>query len=414
MKNKVKMMLCLFMAASMVALVACAKKVNNQNGEESSSSSQIVDDQSGEESNSSSQNVEESNSSSQSKQTVPVLELLSPSGEVIPYIQNVIDYLKAGKGADVSTYYSTSDKNAFQPISVVWKSTVTDATAIRVEYSTKADYSDAVRVELTPENTKLDLYNLLKATEYHLRVTAIRGGTQIKSAETTFRTTDLGPRIMNIGGIHNVRDMGGYLTASGERTVQGLLFRGGALSPDSSYAYDHALDESGKKYMSETLGIKTDFDLRSTTENLGLTASPIPNATLEYYAINGYSSAFDSAYKEKYRKVFSDLSNQSKYPVYLHCTGGADRTGTVAFLINALLGVDETALIQDYEMTSFSVYGERNSQGDNFKPFLEKLKTYNGDTLSQKTENYMLSIGVTETEIYNIRAIMLGKPCKTA
>jgi hypothetical protein len=76
--------------------------------------------------------------------------------------------------------------------------------------------------------------------------------------------------------------------------------------------------------------------------------------------------------------------------------------------------VDETALIQDYELTSFSIYGKRDSNGStyDFKPFLTKLKKYEGETLAQKTENYMLSIGVTETEIYNIRAIMLGKPCK--
>ena len=100
----------------------------------------------------------------------------------------------------------------------------------------------------------------------------------------------------------------------------------------------------------------------------------------------------------------------------MHCTGGADRTGTVSFLVNALLGVDERTLIQDYELTSFSIYELRNYNSTvyQFRQFVEKLKTYEGDTLRKKTENYMLSIGVTETEIYNIRAIMLGKPAKTS
>ena len=40
------------------------------------------------------------------------------------------------------------------------------------------------------------------------------------------------------------------------------------------------------------------------------------------------------------------IADENRYPVYIHCTGGADRTGTLAFLINALLGVGEDDLIR--------------------------------------------------------------------
>ena len=43
-------------------------------------------------------------------------------------------------------------------------------------------------------------------------------------------------------------------------------------------------------------------------------------------------------------------------PVYFHCIYGADRTGTLAFLLESLLGVGENELAKDYELTSFS-YG---------------------------------------------------------
>ena len=39
--------------------------------------------------------------------------------------------------------------------------------------------------------------------------------------------------------------------------------------------------------------------------------------------------------------------------VYFHCAEGADRTGTLAFLIEALLGVSESDLSKDYELTTF-------------------------------------------------------------
>ncbi len=338
------------------------------------------------------------------------LEIVSPKGEVFPYAEKVIEYLDAGEDANLADYYYLTD-NAFAPIVIEWKNLPADSKRVRVEYSTNEDMTGGESVTLAKDATKLEVYNLLKATKYYVRVTVETDSGETKTTRSEFETTDLGPRMMNIGGIYNVRDMGGYLTASGERTVQGKFFRGGALSDSTDPAYHFvALNDDGKKYMSETLGIKTDFDLRSVNENLGLTESPIPRAKLEYYSVGGYMSAFTD--KAGYKRVFAALADESRYPVYMHCTGGADRTGTVAFLVNALLGVDETALIQDYELTSFSIYRIRDSKGTtyDFKKFYDRLNDYMGSTLSKKVENYMLSIGVTQTEINNIKAIMLGKP----
>ena len=40
---------------------------------------------------------------------------------------------------------------------------------------------------------------------------------------------------------------------------------------------------------------------------------------------------------------------------------------------------------------------------------LAAIKAYDGETLAEKVENYLLSAGVTATQIHNIKAIMLGK-----
>ena len=138
----------------------------------------------------------------------------------------------------------------------------------------------------------------------------------------------------------------------------------------------------------------------------------IPNATLEYATLSGYSDAYK--YTTGYKKVFTLLADKNNYPIYYHCTGGADKTGTVSFLLNALLGVDETTCIQDYEFTSYSIYGERNTQGGAygttyFQPFRATLETYKGDTLQEKVESYLLSIGITKEQIANIKTIMYGE-----
>lgn len=419
MKDKLKKILCVLTAASVIAaLAACSESQSVGSSESSSASaSETVSEsettrQSDSLNESEKTSESEPESTSESEKPMQELKIISPEGVVYPYIDIVKNYLESDKG--VEEFYEKVG-NAYAPVTIEWKNTYENVRSVKVEYSVSEDMSGAETTELEGYKTKLNLYNLLKGTKYYVRVTAVLAGGEEKSAVSSFETTDLGARFMKIDGIFNVRDLGGYTTASGERTLQNMFFRGGALSPESHGWYDYVkLSDSGKKYMSEKLDIKTDFDLRSAPENLGLTVSPIPNAKLEYYGAGGYLSAFtDSA---AYKKVFSALSDKSRYPVYMHCTGGADRTGTVSFLVNALLGVDERTLIQDYELTSFSIYELRNYNSTvyQFRQFVEKLKTYEGDTLRKKTENYMLSIGVTETEIYNIRAIMLGKPAKTS
>ena len=164
--------------------------------------------------------------------------------------------------------------------------------------------------------------------------------------------------------------------------------------------------------MTELLGIKTDLDVRGFGSEAGnLTKSPISGANLEYAKLIAYHEIFDVP--ENVRYIFSLLADKRNYPIYFHCSGGADRTGTLAFLINALLGVSYEDLIHDYEFTSFSIYKERNSAkgkkyGTNFHKFLDKLNTYEGTNLSEKVESYLLSIGVTAQEIQNIKDIMLG------
>ena len=340
-------------------------------------------------------------------------EITAPtSGETVyPYADNVKGYLSMS-GSNVAGSMVSGQKDAVAPVVISWNGVLSGVTEYKVEYSVNADFSDAVLIETNPTQTSVELYNLYKATKYYVRVTAVTSLGN-KYAFSTFETADSGPRTMKIDGIYNVRDLGGYMTESGERTVQGRFFRGGAVSESTWAAFAGiALTEDGKAYMRDVLGIKTDFDLRGAAENLNLTESAIPNANLEYYNVGGYLEAFNNT--TGYKKVFSALADESRYPVYMHCTGGADRTGTVSFLINALCGVDEATLIQDYEITSFSVYGERNSKTTeyDFAKFLAQLKTYDGDTLSEKTESYMKAIGVTDTEIYNIRAIMFGKAVK--
>lgn len=331
------------------------------------------------------------------------------SGTVYPFTQNYIDYLNADVDVKVGSYRN-GNTEPYAPVTIKWTNEYENTASVTVEYDKVSDFSSAVKVELSANESEYKLYNLYKGTEYYVRVTVTLSTGEAKYATSSFITTDKGVRAMKIDGIYNVRDMGGYKTADGKTTAQGKMFRGGALSKCYDHYYDFvSLTDEGKAYMQDVLGIKTDVDLRNEAQNEGLTVSPIPGAALEYYNLDGYLSAFTQP--EPYRKVLAALSDESRYPVYIHCTGGADRTGTLAFLINALLGVSEDDLIRDYETTTFSVYGERsrNSTIYKFADFYKQLKSYAGSSLAEKTENYMLTIGVTQTQINNIKTIMLSE-----
>ena len=122
------------------------------------------------------------------------------------------------------------------------------------------------------------------------------------------------------------------------------------------------------------------------------------------------------------------MANENNYPIYFHCNAGADRTGTLAILIEALLGVSEEDITKDFELTTFSIYGARyrgkivngkfangvmQDDSNNFVAFgyfIEQIKAAyckNGETLGQGVEKYLKEVcSVTDQEISSIRKIL--------
>ena len=342
------------------------------------------------------------------------IAITSGTGEVFPYVKKAKEYLQAEEGRNVAHYVGSYD-NPAKGIELAWMCDAKNVESYTLCYGVKG-CAEIEKTQLDVGKLKnYNLYNLYKGTEYEWSVTANLSNGKSISANANFKTTELGPRVMQIDGIYNTRDLGGYATSFGKTTKQGLIYRGGALTPymeGGVVVYPSELTEEGKIYMSKTLGIKSDLDLRGAGAEAGnLEVSPIPGAELYYVRIGGYGAAFEMT--KEFRTVFLLLSDRASYPMYIHCTGGADRTGTVSFLLNALLGVSEEDLVRDYEFTTFSRYGQRNTQEGEFagyfQDFIKKLKTYEGETLAQKTEAYALSIGVTQEEIDSIREIFLGE-----
>lgn len=264
----------------------------------------------------------------------------------------------------------------------------------------QTDHAEAAWEFSLPENqTQIDIFNLKTDTEYRYTVNVHFTNGAVSAIGGIFRT-EAGPRILTVGGLRNVRDIGGWKTADGRKIQQGILYRGTEMDGQND---KFNLTEEGKEVLLNILRVKTDLDLRWSKE-VPKAMEPL-GENVRYIRIGmpQYTDVFLEENKENVRAVFSELANPSNYPMYLHCIYGRDRTGTICGLLMGVLGVSEEDIYREYRLT-----GLHTSHLDSaFSGFMGQLKQWEGQTLQQKTENYLLSIGVTAEEIASIQKIFL-------
>jgi len=241
----------------------------------------------------------------------------------------------------------------------------------------------------------------------------------------SFTTEDLAPRWIVIEGrTQNIRDLGGRKTDDGRRVRQGMIYRGQGLNDNSVNGRiqgRNRLTVEDVKYLTEILGIKTDLDLRSKTEIADLKESPLGKGVK---FVHHSSKSYMKIFKPEAMKVMADnfrlFCDEANYPIYFHCIAGADRTGSLGYILNSVLGVCRREVETDWESTFYPRELPEMREGykkeKNKKEFwcLEShfddgLAKYGkeGDSLKRRAELYLLDCGVTEEEISKFRSIML-------
>ena len=251
--------------------------------------------------------------------------------------------------------------------------------------------------------------NLEHGRKYFWRVT---DGKKF-SAVRTFTVADELPRWVSVPEVTNVRDLGGWKTASGKRIRQGMLFRGGQFNPAwTNQPGGSKITPAGRKVLLEDLKIHTELDLRS-----GKTASALPGIpryeliTFSAYATWGGTPGqgiFSDAMRPQVKKIFELFADPSAYPLYFHCQGGGDRTGTVAFLLENMLGVNDADCLTEYELSNLSVSGERSRYSEVWTKFMEKLETIvPGGSRQEQVCEFLRQCGVADAVQEKIRSILL-------
>ena len=237
---------------------------------------------------------------------------------------------------------------------------------------------------------------------YRWSVTSADGQT----AEATFSVESDAPHlIVGDWGALNARDLGGWKGLDGRRVRQGVAWRmtrfNQTLGADVT-----ELDPGRCFFWTNTVGIRTEIDLRDT--NLGKSILG-PNVDYRYCKIGVYSmTETDHRNHIAAFRVFLDPAN---YPIAFHCSGGRDRTGTLAYLLNGLLGVSDDDLERDFEATWLRLPEESLNDnrfgGRSLANVLTVIDGYAGATRAEKIAAYFKAGGVTDEEIATFRRNLL-------
>ena len=196
-------------------------------------------------------------------------------------------------------------------------------------------------------------------------------------------------RFLDVEGLKNARQLGGYIGVDGRRVRDGLLIRTEGLDK---------LSEEAANALAEKYSVSYVVDFRMGYERALAADQTIPGAENEWISVYEMDmtdpenvalmkriSQLDSALQKsvEYAKTgklaslyteillsergqqgyarFFDILLEADGPVLWHCTHGKDRTGVAAALVLYALGVDEDTIMQDFLLTN-TVYQDEIAQ----------------------------------------------------
>ena len=259
---------------------------------------------------------------------------------------------------------------------------------------------------------KFPIYNLLPNKTYYYKVThVLSDGSLVEAKSGSFTTSSETWRLLYIDGTQNVRDLGGWTGLNGKKVKYGKIIRGAALN-DSSIP-ELLLTGKGWRSFGE-LAIQAELNLGAADTETSIAA----NCVYKNIAYTNYAIAITGeTYRVQFKEVLEwivDCLTASK-PVYMHCQGGCDRTGTLSFQLLGLLGVSESDLSKEYELSSFSNIGlgrlrttTKAVDTYDYVGMVEALKAYSGDTVVDKFYDFATTgCGISEDTITNFRNLML-------
>ncbi len=231
-------------------------------------------------------------------------------------------------------------------------------------------------------------------------------------------------RVVPFNDVFNFRDLGGYPTSDGYTVTWRRLYRSGELGRMTGDDPDRFV----------ALGLRTVVDLRRPTEIAKHGRVPDLDG-IAYHHLHLLHPHWEpseittvtqrTAYLlARYGEMSGDggeaigaalrlIADAQAAPLVFHCAAGKDRTGIVAALTLALLGVDDDTIAFDYALSQAAERSYRARKGEPLHPvtvtptqvmlsFLAELRAGHGSV-----EAYVKSLGVTSDDIAAMRGHLL-------
>jgi len=193
-------------------------------------------------------------------------------------------------------------------------------------------------------------------------------------------------QIHHVAGMHNLRDLGGFVTATGAITRSDVFWRGDAPHRINPTEIDYFLAHQ----------ITTVIDLRHNHEQL-LAPNPFAQHTdVQYIAVPLFQvSQQTSSAMTSLDEFYIHLLERSQEPIkqaimhladapqgaFFHCRVGKDRTGIIAALLLDLVGVPHADIIADYVATA-----------DHITPLLPELRRDRPAHIDEATYEQIIAV----------------------
>ena len=218
-------------------------------------------------------------------------------------------------------------------------------------------------------------------------------------------------RFRRLDGVKNMRDMGGLTGLNGRKLKTGRVFRSGAFNKNANgtgVPGETKMTDATIAYQIANFGIRTDLDIRGWSD-VAMKTSPLgETVTLVNVGTQAYAAFFGDAHRDTVKALFAVFLEEKNYPIVFHCAAGADRTGSLAYFLEALLGVSDADLCLDWELTAFSNYNVAFAHEARYDKLVAALAdNYAGGSTREKAENFIKSCGYTDLDILKFRSLML-------
>lgn len=289
-----------------------------------------------------------------------------------------------------------------------------EVTVRRTQDGTVAATHRTTSAETSARAALLENFEVAQAYDYEI-VAYDKTGERLAADKGTFRTADEAPRFLRAGKLGSFRDLGGWKGLNGRRVRQGLVYRSAAFNGDANVKDGKPVEPGRMRvtpqtidFINRTFGIRTDLDLRTDKEVWGSAASPLgPSVAWIHLSASCYHGLQNESGKKAFARHFRVFLDEKNYPILFHCSAGADRTGSLAFVLSGLLGVEEEELWKDWEINTFFDTNMDFQHRGRCEALSRDFNALSGATFADKCASYVKSCGFTDEEIRRFRALML-------